>query len=92
MVLSHIKSAVIVAIISSIIQYGGNLWLVHQFGFKLNIGSDVFDKSFRDWARVQIKDVSSTLKIVVSTGFSVFMGYLLFKMFLESKIEARLRR
>ena len=92
MVLSHIKSAVIVAVVSSIIQYIGNLWLVHQFGFKLNIGNELFDKSFREWARVQLKDFSSTLKIVISTGSSVFMGYLLFKMFLEAKIEARLRR
>jgi len=92
MVLSHIKSAAIIAGVSAIVQYIGNLWLVHQFGIKVNIGGDLFDKAFRDWARVQIKDVSSTLKIVVSTGASVFMSYLLFKMFLEAKIEARLSR
>ena len=92
MVLSHVKSAAIIAVVSSIIQYIGNLWLVHQFGFTLNIGNDAFDKAFRDWAKIQIKDVSSTLKVVLSTSFSVFTGYLLFKMFLESKIEARFNR
>jgi hypothetical protein len=92
MVLGHIKSAAIVAIVSSIIQYIGNLWLIHQFGFKINIGTDIFDKALRDWAKIQIKDVSSTLKIVLSTGSSVFIGYLLFKIFLEAKIEARLIR
>ena len=69
-----------------------NIWLVHQFAFKLNIGTDVFDKSFRDWAKIQIEDVNSTLKIVASTGASVFISYLLFKMFLEAKIEARLSK
>ena len=49
MVLSHIKSAAIVAVVSAIVQYIGNLWLVHQFGVKVNIGGDLFDKAFRDW-------------------------------------------
>ena len=87
MVLSDIKSALIVAAVSSIIQYLSNLALVKGW-----VKVPILGDSYKEWAEEQVIDTPSTLRVFISTSFSVVLAYLIFKMFLESKIEQGLKK